>query len=147
MIENYFKCFKKEFVQSTKVWLIMLVALVVLYFDSVLSSDLVMNGNGKYLMLYPFYYLLLFLVVSVLIYVFPYMARFNDSVKNILKNSFLMSTRHLGYTITTMVIDYCIISIGFNYFLPVTLITPLVIGWANVSMLNVVFRKYMPEEE
>ena len=147
MLENYFDSFKREFIQSTKVWGIMIVAIVVLYFDSLFSSNLVMQSNGKLGMLYPFYYLLLFLVIAVLIYVFAYMARFNDGVKVALKNSFLMSTRHLGYTITIMLLDYGIIKVGLDYFLPVTIIAPLLIGWVNTSMLNVVFKRYMMEEQ
>ncbi len=142
VIENYFISFKKEFVQSTKVWGIMMVALVILYFDSVLSSNLVLESNGKLAMLYPMYYLLLFLVMAVLIYVFAYMARFKDGVIKSLKNSFLIATRHLGYTITIMLIDYLIIKVGLDYFLPVTIITPLLIGWVNVSLLNIILKKY-----
>ncbi|MBE5958583.1 MAG: DUF624 domain-containing protein [Lachnospiraceae bacterium] len=147
VFENYFKAFKREFAQSTKVWLIILAALVVLFFDARVSSNLVATYGGIYFVLYPFYYLLLFIVGAVVLYVFPYMAKFTDTTTQVIKNSFLISLKHLGYTVTTLLIDYSIIKAGLDYFLPITIITPLLIGWINVSMINVVLKKHMPSEE
>lgn len=145
MTKGFIREFKDNFKISTKVWLIAMVAIIILYLDSRVSSALVNTYGGMYNALVPVYYLLLFLVMATILWVFPYIARFNNTMWNYIKNAFLFATRHLGYTITTMLLDVAIILCGTEFFLPILLFAPMLIGVINVSMLNVIFKKYIEE--
>lgn len=145
MTKGFIREFKDNFKISTQVWLIAMVAIIILYLDSRVSSALVNTYGGMYNALVPVYYLLLFLVMATILWVFPYIARFNNTMWNYIKNAFLFATRHLGYTITTMLLDVAIILCGTEFFLPILLFAPMLIGVINVSMLNVIFKKYIEE--
>lgn len=145
MTKGFIREFKDNFKISTQVWLIAMVAIIILYLDSRVSSALVNTYGGMYNALVPVYYLLLFLVMATILWVFPYIARFNNTMWNYIKNAFLFATRHLGYTITTMLLDVAIILCGTEFFLPILLFAPMLIGTINVSMLNVIFKKYINE--
>lgn len=147
MTQGFIKEFKENFKVSTKVWLVLLTALVILYMDSRVSSFLVETYGGMYVALVPIYYVLLFLVMAVVLWVFPYIARFENTAWNYIKNSFLFATRHLGYTVTLMIIDVAIILCGTELFLPILLFAPMLIGIINVSMLNVIFKRFYINED
>lgn len=140
--KGFFKAFKENFKKSTKVWMVFLVAIVVLVTDYYIIVYLSGEYGGMYYAMIPAYMMLIFLLLAMLIYAFPYMAKFEDTSKNVIKNSFLMSTRHLGYTLFMMVADALILFAGFRIFLLILLIAPAAIGFINVGLLNFVFRRY-----
>ena len=90
----------------------------------------------------------------VLTYVFPYTARFENNIKNILKNSLLISILNLPWT---LVLAICPLALGFVTFLtPTTLVYGsmlwVVLGFATVAyvasiIFRKVFEKYEPHEE
>jgi len=140
--KGFFKAFKENFSTSTKVWAVLFVAIIVVYGNYMASATLIATYGGMYNALIPAFYLLLLLLVGEIVWIFPYMARFNNEWKTYLLNAFLMSTRHLGYTVTTIVFDVLIILCGTEIFLPVLLLIPMLIGNVNVSMINVIFKRF-----
>lgn len=140
---GFIDAYKTNFKSSTKVWLIMMMVTIVFVANFFIIWNLARNNGGIYIYLIPFYSMLLFLLWATLIYIFPYMAKFENTTVNVIKNSFLMATRHLGYTMVMMILDVIVIIIGFGVFLLLAFITPALIGFINVGLLNFVFRRYV----
>lgn len=138
---SFFKALKENFKSSTKVWLI-LFALILIFTNNFAYMWKMAHEASTYVYFLPIYGMLVLLLWATLIYVFPYMARFENTTLNTIKNSFLMSTRHLGVTIVIMVLNFLILFIGLFVFLLVILVAPALICFINVGMLNFIFRKY-----
>lgn len=137
---GYINAFKDNFKDSTKVWLVLFAILILFIANIYIVANMIANFSQKYIYLMPLYVILLILLWGVLIFIFPYMARFNDSPFIALKNSFLISTRYLGFTIVMMIIDAIILGFAFGIFLLAVLVTPALIGVINMAITNVVFK-------
>ena len=95
IFRTYWKSFRENFKQATAIWLILLAVLIVLILDLLL----VMRMPGTITYLRFVFLVLIFFEAMVLSYVFPVLSRFDNTVKNTIKNSILMAIRHLPWTI------------------------------------------------
>ena len=100
MTRIFFHSFKRNFRQATCIWLMMLVFLVVLWGD--FYAFLTMNVIPVWFQIVPFFCGSLFLLLWV--WVFSYLARFEGTLGQVLKNSLLMSVRHLGWSLLIILI-------------------------------------------
>lgn len=140
---SYFKAFRDNFVQATIIWLIFLAVIVVMFLDfriakvgdlaSLVESnrinDVVIVAVG---------------VMSIVIgmtftYVFPLLARFDNTVINTVRNAFLISIRHLPYTFLMMIIQ--VVPVVLIWFFPALLILVLVMFSAVAYINSKFFRK------
>ena len=148
IVKSYFKSFKENFRQATIIWLIMLAVILLMVVDWQVVFEL-MEGTGANVMRVIIFVISVFLVLTGL-YVFPVLSRFENTIKNTIKNAFLMSLLNLPKSILIVIL----------HFLPVVavLITvqalPVVflLGFSTVaylcSMLYVrIFKRFEPEEE
>lgn len=142
LTREFFKTFKENFKSATKVWLIFMAALIVVFLDYYIIVFLSGEYGGMYYALIPSYIMIACLLWAMLIYAFPYMARFEDSTKNILKNSFLIATRHFGHTILLMIINAGIIAGGVFGFVGLLLIAPALIGVINMIVVGFILKRY-----
>lgn len=115
---EYFKEFKNSFKKGTILWLIFLAVTAFLCYDLYLliwRHDLVSERFS--FLLYPVC-LLLIIVFQVFLYGFPLLATFENSLKNTIKNSILLSIQKLSTTLTLIVIWFfgLIIAILFPSF-------------------------------
>ena len=101
IFRTYWKSFRENFKQATAVWLIMLAILIVLILDLLL----VMNMSGAITYLRFVFLVLIFFEAMVLSYIFPVLSRFDNTVKNTIKNSMLMAIRHLPWTIMILLVN------------------------------------------
>lgn len=111
--KGFFKAFKENFKQSTAIWLIFLAVFFILFFDYriMFYSEVELNELIQYGVI----------AVTVILamgfsFVFPLQARFSNTVKNTIKNSFLMALSHLPSAIL-FVVSYAVPILAF-YFLP-----------------------------
>ena len=93
-----------------------------------------------------FFYGLLAVVLIWFMYVFAYIARFEDSIKTTLKNAAIMAFTNPGYSLIVLVLVagslyVCRILMMFSWFVPA-----IAMVFINL-VLEKVFRKYMTEEE
>lgn len=151
-VKSFFKSFKLNFKQATVIWLIMLAIGSILYFDLKITSGeyaeaMAIPANavkGMSIILLATAIIYTFTIV----YVFPVLSRFDNSVKNTIKNALLMSIRHFPYTIAIILITF--VPIVFMYLVPRALILVLVIfalcAYCNSYMFVKIFSNYMPEE-
>ena len=87
IFRTYWKSFRENFKQATAIWLILLAVLIVLILDLLL----VMRMPGTITYLRFVFLVLIFFEAMVLSYVFPVLSRFDNTVKNTIKNSILMA--------------------------------------------------------
>ena len=149
IIRNYFKSFIQNFKQATIIWIMMLVVGVALFFDwKILRSMELTGATGKILNGILIACILVLFVVS--IYVFPVLARFENTVKITIRNALLMAIASLPRTVL-MILIY-MIPVGMilvsDNMTPVVMLVgiPLVAYLCSVNFVKI-FKPYEPEEE
>ena len=95
IFRSFFKSFKQNFRQATVINLIMLAAAALLYLDTRITKAMA-DPMGKILAM--IFALFTMIYVIILLYLYPVLAKFYNSVKNTFKNALLMGIRHLPYT-------------------------------------------------
>ena len=151
IVRGYFKSFKQNFKQSTLIWVIVLVLGFVLYMDYRIMAVMT-DVPGHNLIMIGIYAITL-IGLFIMQYLFPLVARFYNSTKNMFRNAFLMSVRHLPFTVIMSVIfiGSGILTFLNGYTLTYGILIWLLGGFALISMTNSwfmakIFDKYMPEE-
>lgn len=151
IFRSFFKSFKENFKQATIINVIMLIVAVLLYLDTNIAGNMGQT-TGKILRMIFAVFTLLY--VMVLLYVYPVLAKFYNSIKNTFKNAFLMAIRHLPFTFLMLLICACPILILFipsfqiqmSLIMLVILFGPAVIAYGNSHFFVRIFDKYIPEE-
>ena len=151
IFRSFFKSFKENFKQATIINVIMLIVAVLLYLDTNIAGNMGQT-TGKILRMIFAVFTLLY--VMVLLYVYPVLAKFYNSIKNTFKNAFLMAIRHLPFTFLMLLICACPILILFipsfqiqmSLIMLVILFGPAVIAYGNSHFFVKIFDKYIPKE-
>ena len=151
IFRSFFRSFKQNFKQATVINIIMLAAAALLYIDTNIAGKMGQPAGKILGMIFAAFTLL---YVMILLYVYPLLAKFYNSVKNTFKNAILMAIRHLPYTILMLLICACPILILFipSFQIPMSLIMlvilfgPAVIAYGNSHFFVRIFDKYIPEE-
>lgn len=143
--KEFFHGFKISFKQSTVVWLIVLLLYVVTIFDIMILRG-VSGSVGFAKIVLAFILAMNVLVTMWVTYVFPYMARFENHTKAVLKNSAIIMIANLPWSILLLVLF--VISAGLFLLIPMFgMFAPaLYVAFANL-ILERIFRKYMSEED
>ncbi|MBE5849217.1 MAG: DUF624 domain-containing protein [Lachnospiraceae bacterium] len=150
---SYFKSFKENFKQATVIWMGFLVVGMIMITD----LRIVNGGNtaeilsspalGNVIMVAVFLMGIVILMVGT--YIFPILAQFDNTIKNTAKNAFLISIRHLPYTIAMLVITA--IPVVLIWFFPALFILVLIMfsatAYFNSKLFNKIFVLYMPKED
>lgn len=150
IFRSYIKAFRNNFKQSTIVWLILLVIMLILGADGYIMC----NSNSS--LRYPMLTLVTGAALVVLfigLYIFALIAKFENSVPEYFKNALLMSVRHLPYTILLVIILGTQVYAGFymladNQCLPIMLLFGGSAFAYLMSFIHVrVFKHYIDEAE
>ncbi len=150
---SYFKSFKENFKQATVIWIGFLVVGMIMITD----LRIVNGGNtaeilgspalGNVIMVAVFLMGIVILMVGT--YIFPILAQFDNTITNTAKNAFLISIRHLPYTIAMLVITA--IPVVLIWFFPALFILVLIMfsatAYFNSKLFNKIFVLYMPKED
>lgn len=149
---NFFRSLKQNFKQATIIWLALLAGAVLLFFDFNIVSQAGTVGMFKFIAIGLYFILLLWGMIFV--YVFPLLAKFDNTVKNTLKNALKMAICHFPWTILLLAITCVPMFFTLNYgaVLMIGLFFWPAIGFALTSFLNAkiftrIFARYIPEEE
>ena len=151
IVRGFFKGFKENFKQATIIWLIMAVLGLFLYMDyrsAVLLPDSMQSIFQVLIGAVVVIYLIVFT------YIFPYLARFQNTLKDIFKNSLLIAILNLPWMVLMIV---CPIALVIVTFLTTTTLVYgsmlwILMGFAVISYFNSitfrkVFAKYEPHDE
>ena len=144
---EYLRACKEEWKKSTVIWIILLVIGALLVFD-------IMVGDRMWDALNVAVGALLFIWGMLFTYVFAVAARFENTVKNTMRNAMYMAVRHFPSTIIMLALNAVPVVCILLGSMTMALATPLyvVFGFAltariNAIFLNRIFRKYIPEEK
>lgn len=143
IFRGFFKAFKSNFRQSTIIWLIMLISMIICGVDYRLAT--MMPGTVGVVMS-ALFLVIGFAVISVLIYVFPLTARYVNSIRATFKNALILTIARLPYTLLMLavLIGAVIASLWNTLTLMIALPAWMFIGvsvvvWINSYILRRVF--------
>lgn len=143
--KEFFSAFKANFKQSTIIWLIMLVLYFITGLDCLILSS-TENPTGYTSTLFMIIVAIMIAITVWVIYVFPYLARFTNTTKVMLKNSALIALANLPWSILLLVLFA--VSAFLLLLIPIaTFIVPAAYMWVANKIMERIFRKYMTEEE
>ena len=147
LIKGFFKSFKENFKQATIIWLLMLLVIVVYAGDS-----FIFNYSG---LTFPKALVIAVVAVAVVlvmisVYVFPLQARFENSVKNTLKNAMILAFANLPRTL--LMLGCYVLPVVIAYFSNYALLFVFLFGisapaYAAAWIYSGIFKKLEPETE
>lgn len=143
--KEFFHGFKISFKQSTIVWLVVFVLYAITILDLMILHGMA-DAFGFAKIILAFILVLLILLTMWVTYVFPYMARFDNNTKAIIKNCGIIMIANLPWSVLLLVLF--ILTAAVFLLLPgIGMFAPAVyIPFANM-ILERVFRKYMTPED
>ena len=151
--KSFFKSFKLNFKQATVIWLIILAAGGLLAFDYAIMTGRMGVDIGNSTLATVMQVLLIAVSVFYVFtatFVFPVLSKFYNSIRNTIKNAFIMSIRHFPVTLACIavgiVVALLIIYVPIMLMLSIFLLFSLA-AFAESFMFVRVFDSYIPREE
>lgn len=143
---SFWKAFKQNFKQGFLIELIIIVAGAILFIDMRITYTWASVEDSLIARLL-FFVLLGFtaVVAAASMYVFPMLAKFDNTVIKLVKNSILMCVKHLPQTIVMAIITYGLAYATFTYPLFILFSIGLA-GYADAYILARVFDIYIPKK-
>ncbi len=151
IIRSYFRSFRQNFRQALVIWLIMLLFAWVLWFD--ISN--VWGSAGTIPMLVQFFSIVALIgYIMELLYVFPVLAQFNNTVVGTLRSAFGLALSSFARTFSMFMLIFACAALTFytvntfKYcsFLWLTLGFSS-IAYANSFLLKKTFARYIPQTD
>lgn len=147
LVRGFFKSFGRNFKQATLIWLMMLVAVIIFVGDWFIFS--------YSRVAFPKALIVGVIAVGVIVsmvamYVFPLLARFDNTIRHTIHNAALLAIANLPRTILMMILYAVPWVIG--YFSPYSHIFIIMFGisvpaYASAWLYSNIFKKYEPEAE
>lgn len=145
--KSFFRSFRQNFKQATGIWLLIMLIGGVFAADFLILRNMNMPAGKALAVIVMALAMILFFTM---IYVFPVLAKFDNSIKNTIKNAFLMSIRHFPWTILLVL---CIL-LPFVLMYIITWMIPVMflLGGAGIAygtsyIYRRIFDQYIPREE
>lgn len=142
--KQFFRSFKLNFKQSAIVGVILTVIGVVLGFDVLFYHA----AHGKAAT--PLWWasvIMFVLFLMVWTYIFPFIAKFENTIKKSFIFSIYMSIRHFGKTIVMLIITLGVILLMYYIFPPLIFLFMGTIAYWNSKLLVGIFDSYIPEDK
>lgn len=147
IVKGYFKSFRQNFKQATIIWLILLAAILIILGDfHILNSGIISLPKALSVIVMAVGILFMMMVI----YIFPVLARFENTIRNTFKNSFFMSILNLPRTLLIVIIY----TLPFIIMATTPILMPIIfLGGLSVPiylasyMFVKIFKKFEPQEE
>lgn len=148
----FFKSFKQNFKQATAISLIFILVIIVLVFDFIIISggsfDQMVRFNGVSRLVLIVAGIVGVIISVIQMYVFPLLARFDNTVINTIKNAFIIGIRHLPYTVLMILVS--LVPLVLMYFsnsaLMLVIIQFSLVAYINSFFFNKIFVRYEPKD-
>lgn len=149
----FFKSFKQNFLQATVIWIIFITAGFLLFVDyRILSGQMglnIDNGSVRTVMQVLLIAVFIFYVFTIT-FVFPLLSKFDNTIKNTIKNAFIMSIRHFPATLGSIAL--LIIVFLLIYYIPIMSMFAFILlfsvsAYVSSLMFVRVFDNYIPKTE
>lgn len=147
LIRGFFKSFVQNFKQATLIWLMMLIVII-----AFVGDWLIISYSG---VTFPKALIIGVITVSVIVlmvavYVFPLLARFDNTIKHTVHNAALLAFANLPRTVLMMVLYALPFVIGFfsaYSHIFIILFGISVPAYASAWLYSNIFKKFEPETE
>lgn len=140
---SFFKAFKQNFKQATIVWLLIAALGLILSVDLNMARSLEGTIRIVFQVIFGFFSFWLF---AIFLYVFPLLARYENSTKATLKNAVILSIAKLPFTFLMMVVVVVPVAASLLTVRTLLLSVPIWMGigvsivtWLNAYILKRVF--------
>lgn len=142
--QQFWRGFKSSFKQSTILWLIFLLIMFLLYNDIQIVGLL---GSGNLAFAAKVFFTVLMVVLGlVVMYIFPYVARFSAPLKSVAKNCAFMMVRHLPWSFLALLV--IAVTAFIMWLIPITIFFMPTLGALVMTLiLERIFVRYMSEED
>ena len=151
IVKSFWKSFKRNFFQSTMIWLFFAFCITILIVDVILTRS----------MFPPYRQIFLYLCVvggivigSMMLYAFPLIGRFENSTRKTIKNSFLLTIGHAPKTImmlTCWLLPIIVISLDLGLILFFAIVVWVIgisgIRYLNCMIINGIFKQIEGEHD
>ena len=146
IVRGYFKSFKENFKQATIIWVLAVLVFLILVGD----FSIIRSGALSFSRVMTVLLIVAIIYVFTMLYVFPVLSRFENTVKNTIRNAFLMSILNLPTTILMIIINLIPIAL----LLLIAQAVPFVIlfgfsvpAYLCSTQFVKIFKRFEPEEE
>ncbi len=146
VVKDFLRSFKENFKQATIIWLLVLVVAAVFAGDFLIYS-MMPDKIPQVIMIVVV--VLGFLALGTVVYVFPLLARFENTTKNTVKNAFLLSIVNIPQTVTAIILLVIpvILAVFVLELFPIMIMVGVSLPAFLISLMLVrIFRKLEPAE-
>ena len=156
IVKSFFKSFKQNFKQATIINIIMLLTAAVLFIDLRIAKA---GSGAMYKGLFSLFIAFALIYAMILLYIYPILAKFFNSVKNTFVNAFLMSVRHLPLTLLMLVISasplllmWLFAYVSYAQFTSILIMLFILMGFSTLAywkskIFVKIFDNYIPKDE
>jgi uncharacterized membrane protein YesL len=137
IVSTYFKTFGKLFLETVKAWLLALIVGIVLGGDIYICVKL---GNPVASLILAALAVVALVYIMTLMYLFPVMARLDNTIMGYVKAAFYLAIRNFGWSILLIVVPVCYILIGVFKFWPLLVISVGLIAYLQSLIYNQIFK-------
>lgn len=146
VIRDFFRSFKENFKQATIIWLLVLVVAAIFAGDFLIYR-MMPDQIPKFIMIVVA--VLAYLLLGTVVYVFPVLSRFDNTIKNTIKNAFILSIANIPFTILFIILLVLpiVIALFVIELAPILILMGISLPAYLSSMMFVrIFRKVEPEQ-
>ncbi len=143
---NFFNAFKSNFRQSTLIWLGLAALGLILFFDMRIAIE-AKGIIGQFMVVSCSVLIIPFVLVA--LYIFPVQAKFENRIRDNLKNALLMSLQnfHLSLLIILIIGTFVCLTLFFRPFIGLILVCGVgLAAYLTSGIFVFIFRKYIPKE-
>ncbi len=146
VFKSFIKAWKSNFKQAFIIELVIAVLAILFAVDvricyTWLHTD---GSNTAKLIMFAVFGLMLVLM-AVSIYVFPVLAKFDNTVKETLKNALVLCMHHLPQTIIMLIINCGLIYFSMTYFTAFIVTIPIIF-YVNSFIMSRILQQYVPKD-
>lgn len=146
LTSSFFRAFRDNFRQATAVWMIMLAV------GAFLFMDFAVYYRGEFDSMVSVLLFTLFMGVFITFifanfYVYPLLAYFDNTTKQIMMNAVMMAVFHLPSSIAMMTFSFAVAAIGMVFFPPLLFVAPGLTAYVNSRFLRTIFEQYQNAAE
>lgn len=134
---SFLKSFRENFKQGTLLWLLFLAAGLILGIDIFWGLH---TASGIFVL--PAFCIIALLYLLNLTFIFPLLARCQNTTKAILKINFAISLRSFLPVLSALLVTAAVFLVGIFVFWPLLLIAPGFSAYLNSYLFNRIFEKY-----
>ncbi len=146
LFREFFKSFKLNFKRGAIIGVLLTIAFVILVVDLLAAGSTIKNSSTISSILFGVYVAMAFFVLSISVYIFPVLSRFDMTIKQLIKAAAFMSIRHLPFTLIMVVVTAASI-FGVLYIPILIVVVPAAGNFINSLLMERILKKYMPQNE